>query len=517
MRFGGSIRFAFFLVLLLSLNFAQVTDFASSLSDIRDLLNSVVPIVATLLIVLSAVAYVIGQLFGAETRARANVWATSLFTGAIIGLLFYVIINAIIAMLDSSNGIPLFFFAPRASQVFIQFIMMSLVLGALISAMYFFASYFFQSPQLNAMAKDEVAALILSVLIIFLWVFFDGFFNNLTRGLICMGSQSACSSLGANLNNPGFQIDLARGTLDILFTKLKGFYTQLYLFEVLVGFLSTLSFPIGTFLPGANLITVSFAPYDGLVLLSNAHTVVVEAIGYLMMAIWAKQFILDFAKYSIPILLLPLGIALRAIPFFRTTGSSLIAICIILYFVYPLSIMLSSYMIFDVYKPGDITFVPKFGSFFPNAENFDLASEQSVINQKIEELEKLFERPNVVSNEVTKVYGNAGFIATGGDMAKNIGSVFVSGAKTIWTILEFMCGLNGDALSVIFTGQMFLPTQSGAALFKFVVQEVTIIGTFVGLVTFTSVLELIISITMYRNIAMLIGGEVELIGLSKLV
>ena len=109
MRFGGSIRFAFFLVLLLSLNFAQVTDFASSLSDIRDLLNSVVPIVATLLIVLSAVAYVIGQLFGAETRARANVWATSLFTGAIIGLLFYVIINAIIAMLDSSNGIPLFF------------------------------------------------------------------------------------------------------------------------------------------------------------------------------------------------------------------------------------------------------------------------------------------------------------------------------------------------------------------------------------------------------------------------
>ena len=137
-----------------------------------------------------------------------------------------------------------------------------------------------------------------------------------------------------------------------------------------------------------------------------------------MMAIWAKQFILDFAKYSIPILLLPLGIALRAIPFFRTTGSSLIAICIILYFVYPLSIMLSSYMIFDVYKPGDITFVPKFGSFFPNAENFDLASEQSVINQKIEELEKLFERPNVVSNEVTKVYGNAGFIATGGDMAK---------------------------------------------------------------------------------------------------
>ena len=80
-----------------------------------------------------------------------------------------------------------------------------------------------------------------------------------------------------------------------------------------------------------------------------------------------------------------------------------------------------------------------------------------------------------------------------------------------------MWGLNGDALSVIFTGQMFLPTQSGAALFKFVVQEVTIIGTFVGLVTFTSVLELIISITMYRNIAMLIGGEVELIGLSKLV
>ena len=44
------------------------------------------------MIVLAAVVYAGGQIMGAETRARANVWATAMFTGAIFAGLIYLIV-----------------------------------------------------------------------------------------------------------------------------------------------------------------------------------------------------------------------------------------------------------------------------------------------------------------------------------------------------------------------------------------------------------------------------------------
>jgi|GEM_PF-3327117 len=45
-----------------------------------------------LMVVSAAIVYSIGQVMGAETRARAAVWATSMFNGAIIAALIYLIV-----------------------------------------------------------------------------------------------------------------------------------------------------------------------------------------------------------------------------------------------------------------------------------------------------------------------------------------------------------------------------------------------------------------------------------------
>ena len=50
-------------------------------------LQRIVPVTAMLLVIAAGVIYSIGQMFGAETRARANVWSTSCLTGAVIGIL----------------------------------------------------------------------------------------------------------------------------------------------------------------------------------------------------------------------------------------------------------------------------------------------------------------------------------------------------------------------------------------------------------------------------------------------
>ncbi len=59
-----------------------------------------------IMILLAGATYAFGQVLGAETRARASVWATAMMTGALIGALIYlitpVIIDALIDLPDNA-------------------------------------------------------------------------------------------------------------------------------------------------------------------------------------------------------------------------------------------------------------------------------------------------------------------------------------------------------------------------------------------------------------------------------
>lgn len=60
---------------------------AAQFNDLCKNVKSSVPIVAFTMLILGGLIYAGGQIMGAETRARANVWATAMLTGGIIGLL----------------------------------------------------------------------------------------------------------------------------------------------------------------------------------------------------------------------------------------------------------------------------------------------------------------------------------------------------------------------------------------------------------------------------------------------
>lgn len=57
-----------------------------------------------IMILLAGATYALGQVLGAETRARASVWATAMMTGAIIGALIYLITPVLIKALLPSGG-----------------------------------------------------------------------------------------------------------------------------------------------------------------------------------------------------------------------------------------------------------------------------------------------------------------------------------------------------------------------------------------------------------------------------
>jgi hypothetical protein len=421
--------------------------------------------------------------------------------------------------------LPLLLTLPPSAGAMIA---VSLGLGVMIVGAMFMVAYALQNPQMVALAREELAALIFSVFIITFWLSSDAIFNGIAGGLIISSLPPELQSFVSSNTLGGLttsHINLALATLTIVENKLKAQYIDLYLFEALIGFLSTISFPLGSPVPAVNIISFSLAPFTGLNLLSNAHTVIVEAIGYLITLLWAKEFIMIFARDVVPILLFPLGLVLRAIPFFRRTGSSIIAVAFAMYFVLPFAVILSNYLIFDIFKPADFAYTPSSASYFGTERDqtyFQGKVTEGRTGESTNHLLDQFTAPDVVTEESN----NAADQCAGNAIVRLLCSVknIVSGAisavgsffSTVWNMWRFMVGMTGDFFFTAFNNPL-MPSSASAGLFYFLIREVTTISPFVILVTLTTVIEIIITVTTYRSISLLIGGEAELIGLTKVV
>lgn len=90
----------FILSVLVSVMFAQgISNLSSAISNVCGQISGFLPIVAFMLIVFAGVTYAAGQFLGAETRARASVWATAMLVGALIGIVIRVVAPAFLSAL----------------------------------------------------------------------------------------------------------------------------------------------------------------------------------------------------------------------------------------------------------------------------------------------------------------------------------------------------------------------------------------------------------------------------------
>ena len=71
----------------------------NALFDLCIAMKALLPVAAMLMIVLAGVIYASGQMMGAETRARANVWATAALTGALMAILIGVIAPSVLGII----------------------------------------------------------------------------------------------------------------------------------------------------------------------------------------------------------------------------------------------------------------------------------------------------------------------------------------------------------------------------------------------------------------------------------
>jgi len=95
------------LVNLFSMSFAS-SSIKSGLKTLCQTSQAVLGGIVMLLIVLAGATYAIGQVLGAETRARATVWATAMLTGALIGAVIYLITPPVMrALFPTSSGVTI--------------------------------------------------------------------------------------------------------------------------------------------------------------------------------------------------------------------------------------------------------------------------------------------------------------------------------------------------------------------------------------------------------------------------
>jgi len=105
MKLGKYLLMTIMVLNLLSISFAGSSNIASALKQLCNDAQLFMGVAAMVLIVLAGTTYAIGQVMGAETRARASVWATAMLTGAIIGIIIYLLAPPLIGTLLSGTGV----------------------------------------------------------------------------------------------------------------------------------------------------------------------------------------------------------------------------------------------------------------------------------------------------------------------------------------------------------------------------------------------------------------------------
>ena len=103
--------FAIMILALAGVTMAATVISSGPLSTVGKTINNfcydlvqLLPVVSMLMVVVAGVIYAAGQIMGAETRARANVWATAALTGALIGVLIYAVAPSVLSTIYGGTG-----------------------------------------------------------------------------------------------------------------------------------------------------------------------------------------------------------------------------------------------------------------------------------------------------------------------------------------------------------------------------------------------------------------------------
>jgi len=368
------------------------------------------------------------------------------------------------------------------------FVGLSISIAISIVGLAYMVGEFLNSPQLKAWVKSELYEVGISILIVALCVAGIALMDTLMSSLT--GGHDAFA-----------KADMFFGTLQARLTQI---YLNLMKYEVIMGVFSTFGVSVPFPEPYLISIIVGYTPLASLSLLVEAHTMLVDFIGVAFSLVLGQQMLLDFIKENMLKVFLPMGVLFRAFPFTRRMGSSIIAIAVVAYMVYPLTVMLDQEIMYYA-RPLNFKTVEEVSTLCGTADALTgSAAQDNLVNRYLSpaqtEQQALFAPPE----QKAEPWWHP--IQRFGAFFSDIGKKFASILLTFTYFLKM-------ANFFMFTS----PHLYTYMMYENLLEDLDVVTQFIGLALVFPVIDIMICVSMYRSLAATLGGEEQLFGLAKIM
>ena len=333
------------------------------------------------------------------------------------------------------------------------------------------------------------------------------------------------------------------GRRGVMLPRIMDGYIRMTWYEVMLSMVYTMDFSVSFKMRLISFNVGGIMPFTGKSLLSEANIFILDAMMTVLTSFIAQNMLLKFLEVAMPHYFLPIGLMMRAIPFFRKTGSTIIAVCFAAYFVYPITILLNQHIFNLIQNPqalgpekcapdgtgytgkkctanseccsedcrngkcsSPMTDFYEYESTFAICQGqgnmdkiSDVASDQkAAIEARIKELEAL---------EAQGKYNAASQSAEARLRERLANAALENKAHN-----DFLSTLSKGGVPVI--SDFFNMITAAKSTLK---ASIIDISRYVVFALLSLVVEIVVTLTLLKDFALLIGGEPRIFGISKMV
>ncbi len=361
---------------------------------------------------------------------------------------------------------------------------LALMISVFIVALSYMAGEALSMPTLKAWSKSELYEMLLSATII----------GGTAAGLVVLSGIALGVSGNANFFAPGefYLSQMSSTSLSI--------YLSLLQHEAIIGILSTAGISIYSPEMIVSLASFSVVPSAGLSVVSDALITIIDAVGVAIVAFVGQKIILQFFKDTMLNFFLPAGIALRAFPMSRRLGSSVIALAIACYFIYPMSLVFNQ-AIFENAVPIDYKHYQNLVDVCSEDKGGAYAAYMVDLQQATNATENKYYQPPPPTQQPNAINKLMSVFTWFSDQAK-------FAVNIVSTITDYVLKYSFFLIDV---------RKATALLYESVIQQITPAMQFMVYAVISPIINIVITVTAYRSISSSLGGEEEIFGLGKII
>ncbi|MEW6329292.1 MAG: hypothetical protein AB1468_04195 [Candidatus Micrarchaeota archaeon] len=357
----------------------------------------------------------------------------------------------------------------------------SLLVSFAIVALIYMIAEFLRSAELNAWAKNEVYEVMMTAFIVGMVLVLFGMVNGLAYALV-----------GDNIYTRSVEYlnDVAEHLIS--FAPPGGFYWELLFYDEMIGFLASLSAGLSVIPVWLLVLGGSFNFFAGFGILNEALVTLIDLVAILHISNEAQIVLLQFIEKEMFRFFLPLGIILRTFPVTRRIGSTIIAVAVTFYIIYPLTLLMINKPMWDGVKDA----------MEGTSDEIRVFNEDT--NDQITPVIDSF------TVEITPVSAVPPCTAGWTNPLKCIGNWL--GRET--TDYEASAGI-GDAIKTLLT--IGSPFGLADRAYMYLANTIILLSHYMVIVVVLAVVDIIICVSFFRSFSGAIGGDISIPGLARLI